>query len=219
MLYQVSTLGALQVGLLQPAASMQDLHAHGDFGLGTFVGLNGEMVVDRGTIFQVPFSGTARVAPAAWETPFAAVTFFDADKTFTVSKRVDATGLGAAIDRRLRATNIFYAVRVTGRFTYLQTRSVPKQSPPYQTLADVVADQRTFDLRKVKGTMVGIRAPAYVGSLNVPGYHWHFITKDGKAGGHVLAVEAKNVKVAVDATRRWTVQMPDTRAFDRADLP
>ena len=219
VLYQVSTLGALQVGLLQPAASMQDLHAHGDFGLGTFVGLNGEMVVDRGTIFQVPFSGKARVAPAAWETPFAVVTFFDADKTFRVTKRVDASGLGAAIDRRLQTTNIFYALRVTGRFTYLQTRSVPKQSPPYQTLADVVAGQRTFELRKVKGTMVGIRSPQYVGSLNVRGYHWHFISKDGASGGHVLAMDARDVKVAVDATRRWTVQLPDTKAFDRAGLP
>ncbi|MCB9415121.1 MAG: acetolactate decarboxylase, partial [Actinobacteria bacterium] len=50
---------------------MRDLRDHGDFGLGTFVGLDGEMVVDRGTVFQVPFSGTARVAPNSWETPFA----------------------------------------------------------------------------------------------------------------------------------------------------
>jgi acetolactate decarboxylase len=219
VLYQVSTLGALQVGLLQPAASLRDLQEHGDFGLGTFVGLDGEMVVDRGTIFQVPFSGKARVAPASWETPFAAVTFFDADKKFTVTRRVDTTGLGRAIDRRLPTTNIFYAVRVTGEFAYLQTRSVPAQTPPYAPLADVVAKQRTFDLRKVRGTMVGLRAPEYVGSLNVPGYHWHFITKDRKAGGHVLAVEAKNVTVAVDATRTWRIQLPDTPAFDRADLP
>lgn len=219
VLYQVSTLGALQVGLLQPAASVRDLRAHGDFGLGTFVGLDGEMVVDRGTVFQVPFSGKPRRAAASWETPFAAVTFFDADRRFNVTRRVDAAELGRAIDRRLSTTNIFYAVRVTGRFTYVQTRSVPGQSKPYSPLADVVAQQRTFDLRRVKGTLVGIRAPEYVGSLNVPGYHWHFITKDGRAGGHVLALDAKDVKVAVDATRRWTVQLPETRAFDRAGLP
>ena len=83
-------------------------------------GLDGEMVVDRGTIFQVPFSGRAfRVAPTE-ETPFCGkCTFFDADKTFRVTKRVDAR-LGAAIDRRLQTTNIFAAVRVTGRF-HLQT--------------------------------------------------------------------------------------------------
>lgn len=218
VMYQVSTLGALQVGLLQPAASLRDLHAHGDFGLGTFVGLNGEMVVDRATIFQVPFSGKARVAPASWETPFAMVTFFDDDRRFTVTKRVDATGLGKAIDRRLATKNIFYAVRVTGTFRYVQTRSVPKQTPPYDALADVVAQQRTFDLRSVTGTMVGIRSPQYVGSLNVPGYHWHFISKNGAAGGHVLALDAKNLTVAVDATRRWTVRLPDTKAFDRADV-
>lgn len=213
-MYQVSTLGALQVGLYQGAEDLRELHRHGDFGLGTFTALNGEMVVDRGTIFQIPFSGRARTAKPSWETPFAVVTFFDADRTFRVKKRFDLDELGRAIDRRLSTTNIFYAVRVTGKFTFVQTRSVPKQSKPYPPLADVIAEQRTFELRHRKGTMVGIRSPEYVGSLNVPGYHWHFVTKNGRAGGHVLAVNAKGIKVAVDPTRRWKVQLPATKAFD-----
>lgn len=218
MMYQVSTLQALQVGLLQPAMSIKSLHKHGDFGLGTFTGLNGEMVVDQGKVFQVPISGRARVADDCWQTPFAAVTFFDADRKFTIKQAGDLATLGSTIDKRLPTTNIFYAVRITGKFDHVQTRSVPGQKPPYPTLSDVVAQQRTFDLKDVAGTLVGIRSPQYVGSLNVPGYHWHFISSDGKAGGHVLAMSAEDLRVRVDPTRRWTVKLPKTKAFAEADL-
>jgi acetolactate decarboxylase len=140
--------------------------------------------------------------------PFAAVTFFNADQRFMVKRPVDATSLGAAIDKRLPSLNYFYAVEVTGTFRYVQTRSVPRQSKPYPGLGEVVAQQRTFDLRKVKGTLVGLRGPAFVGSLNVPGYHWHFITANGRSGGHVLALNAKRLRVAVDKKSDWTIHMP-----------
>jgi acetolactate decarboxylase len=207
-LYQVSTLQALQVGLLGPATDVRALKRHGDFGLGTYVGLDGEMVVHDGTVYQIPVNGKAKVAGDRQKVPFAAVTFFNADQRFMVKRPVDATSLGAAIDKRLPSLNYFYAVEVTGTFRYVQTRSVPRQSKPYPGLGEVVAQQRTFDLRKVKGTLVGLRGPAFVGSLNVPGYHWHFITANGRSGGHVLALNAKRLRVAVDKKSDWTIHMP-----------
>lgn len=217
-LYQVSTLGALQQGLFQPALSIQDLQKHGDFGLGTYEGLDGEMVVNRATVFQVPFSGRARVAKPQQETPFAAVTFFDPDQRFRVTRQVDLAGLGQAIDRRLDSVDYFYAVKVTGTFAALQTRSVRKQDKPYPLLGAAVDGQRTFEFTNIKGTLVGIRSPEYVGTMNVPGYHWHFIADSKKAGGHVLALSASRVRVAADQTRRWHVELPDTAAFRRAEL-
>lgn len=216
-LYQLSTLGALQQGLFQPALTIGELKAYGDFGLGTFEGLDGEMVVD-GTVFQVPFSGKARAARSGQQTPFAAVTFFEADKRFRVTREVDLVGLGAAVDRRLGSLDYFYAVKVTGTFTSLQTRSVAKQSKPYPSLGAAVAGQRTFDFVDVRGTLVGLRSPQYVGSMNVPGYHWHFISANGKAGGHVLALSGSRLRAAVDETRGWHVELPTTKAFERAEL-
>lgn len=217
-LYQVSTLGALQQGLFQPALTVQDLREHGDFGLGTYEGLDGEMVVNGGTVFQVPFSGRARVAKPNQQTPFAAVTFFEPDQRFRVTRQVDLAGLGKAIDRRLDSVNYFYAVKVTGTFAALQTRSVRRQDKPYPTLGAVIEGQRTFEFTDAKGTLVGIRSPVYVGTMNVPGYHWHFISDTGKSGGHVLALAASDVRVAADQTRNWHVALPDTKAFRRAEL-
>lgn len=217
-MYQVSTLGALQQGLFQPALSIRSLKTHGDFGLGTYEGLDGEMIVSGGTVFQVPFSGKARVARSGQQTPFAVVTFFEPDQRFRVARRVDLAGLGSAIDRRLDSLNCFYAVKVTGTFSTIQTRSVRKQTKPYPPLSAAVAGQRTFERSEIKGTLVGIRSPEYVGTMNVPGYHWHFIAENGKSGGHVLALSASRLNVSIDQTRRWHVELPRTEAFQGADL-
>jgi acetolactate decarboxylase len=56
-LYQVSTATALVEGIYQGAVQVAALREHGDLGLGTFEGLDGEMVVVDGHFFQVCSDG------------------------------------------------------------------------------------------------------------------------------------------------------------------
>src|SRR6202162_2796178 len=56
-LFQVSTSAALVEGLYQGAVRVSRLLRHGDFGLGTFIHLDGEMVVLDGICYQVSSSG------------------------------------------------------------------------------------------------------------------------------------------------------------------
>ena len=42
----------------------------------------------------------------------------------------------------------------------------------------------TFD--DVDGTLIGFRFPAAMTSVNVPGWHFHFLSADRSRGGHVL---------------------------------
>src|ERR1700677_3990523 len=57
-LFQVSTSAALVEGLYQGAVQVDLILAHGDFGLGTFIDLDGEMVVLDGFYYQVSSDGT-----------------------------------------------------------------------------------------------------------------------------------------------------------------
>src|SRR5260370_16735007 len=59
--YQISTSAALVQGESEGAVSSRKLLANGDFGLGTFEHLDGEMVVLDGIIYHVRRDGT--VAP------------------------------------------------------------------------------------------------------------------------------------------------------------
>jgi acetolactate decarboxylase len=150
--------------------------------------------------------------------PFAAVTFFDVDRELPVSEGMNYTQLQAYLSDSIEERNIFYAVRIDGTFDYVKTRSVPGQEKPYPPLVDVTANQSTFDFHDVHGTIVGFYSPDYVGGLNVPGYHLHFVTDDKKAGGHVLELEIEDAQLAVDYTSDIRIILPNTDEFNSLDL-
>ena len=62
MLYQTSTMGALLDGTYDGTATIAGLLGHGDFDVGTFNHLDGEMVVDDGVCHHLYASGDDRVA-------------------------------------------------------------------------------------------------------------------------------------------------------------
>src|SRR5271168_3453529 len=75
-LFQISTSGALVAGIYSGAVSSGLILEDGDFGLGTFANLDGEMVVLDGRVYQVQGSGhVSQVGPDAGA-PFAVVTRF-----------------------------------------------------------------------------------------------------------------------------------------------
>ena len=55
---------------------MADLLRHGDFGLGTFNRLDGELIAFERQIHQLKADGSARPARAEQKTPFAVMTHF-----------------------------------------------------------------------------------------------------------------------------------------------
>ena len=58
--YQTSTMGALLDGVYDGDVTIRELLQHGDFGLGTFNGLDGEMLVLDGICYQLRGDGSAQ---------------------------------------------------------------------------------------------------------------------------------------------------------------
>ena len=128
-LFQVSTLDALTLGIYDGAYPIERLKQHGNFGLGTFEGLDGEMVVLDGHYYHFHSDGSVTEAENHEKIPFAAVTEFEPDFRFTIQS-VSMDDLGTSIDQLLPSTNLFYAVKIHGKFTAMSTRAIPKQSIP-----------------------------------------------------------------------------------------
>ena len=122
------------------------------------------------------------------------------------------------LDRALPSSNLFYAVRADGEFAYVKTRSVPKQQKPYRPLVDVAKNQAVFEFHRVKGTLVGFRCPPFVKGINVPGYHFHFLTDDRKGGGHVLDLRVIGLDVALDPSDSIYMTLPQGADFYKSDL-
>jgi len=218
VLYQRSTIDALMAGQYDGNCTLAELSKHGDFGIGTFDKLDGEMVLLDGRFYRVSSDGKARPAATSETSPFASVTFFSPTRTATLGAECDLEGMVQRIDSLLPSKNLFCAIRIEGRFAYVKTRSVPKQDKPYPRLTDVVAHQPTFEMRDVKGTIVGLYCPYFVKGVNVPGYHFHFITSDRLQGGHLLDCRFDEAAVALDSVPVFTLILPTTSEFSNADL-
>ncbi|MEW6658207.1 MAG: acetolactate decarboxylase [Thermodesulfobacteriota bacterium] len=218
VLYQYSTIDALLAGVYDGQLTNGILKKQGNLGLGTFNALDGEMVVLDGKVYQVPGDGKVALAPDDGKTPFAVVTSF-APKIFkNIKKAANLEELTKIIDQSLPTKNIFYALKIEGRFSQVKARSVPRQTRPYPPLAQVVEKQAVFNFADVEGTMVGFRCPAFVKGVNVPGYHLHFLTKDRTRGGHVLDCAVENLTVQIDPTHKLTLVLPEDPEFYRLDL-
>jgi acetolactate decarboxylase len=207
-LSQVSTIGALMEGLYEPVISAGDLLTYGDFGIGTFEGLDGEMIILNGKCYQVKSDGVAYLKDDSAGVPFADVTYFDTDYEAEIAGGTTYDGLKTQLADVLPTENIFYAVKIEGTFTYMQTRSVAGQVKPYPPLTEVTADQVVFDFNNVKGTIVGFYCPAYVEGVGVAGYHLHFLTEGLDAGGHILNFTVEDAAVYLDYTNDFYLILP-----------
>jgi acetolactate decarboxylase len=215
---QVSVINALMLGQYDGVMPVAELLRFGNFGLGTLDRLDGELIVLDGTAYQVRGDGTVKQAAPDWTTPFAVVTPFEADGELRCPAIDLLSALDDHLDRTLRRPNNFVAVRVDGRFASISLRSVHRQQPPYRPLGEVAKGQSVWNHQDVSGTLVGIRCPAWVQGLNVPGYHWHFISNDRRIGGHVLDCQVVEGRVRYDICRNWMIRLGDSAEFNGANL-
>ena len=216
-LFQVSTSAALVEGLYQGAVRVSRLLRHGDFGLGTFIDLDGEMVVLEGVCYRVASDGAVTTVEADRPIPYAVVTRFSAEFAKRSQQVNRFSDLVAVCDRLRSSENVFYAFRVEGKFSFVKTR-VMKAVPQGTGLKAASSGQEEFTFEDQEGTLVGLWSPGFAGSFSVPGYHFHFLSADRKRGGHVLECSAVDVTIDGCAMHEMHVSLPETAEFLKADL-
>jgi acetolactate decarboxylase len=208
VLFQASTIGALMEGRLEGDLSVAELAGQGTLGLGTFDGLDGEMIVIDGRVLRADADGRVSEAEAERRTPFAVVVDFTAEITLEPAGPLDHAGLLATIEGALPPGTSTCAIRVDGAFESVRARSVPRQEPPYRSLDEVAREQHVFELADVEGTMVGFRFPDHAAGIELPGFHLHFVTSDRTRGGHVLDGRATWARIGLDPASSLEVELP-----------
>jgi acetolactate decarboxylase len=159
VLYQVSTIDALLSGVYDSAARAGEVTEHGDFGLGTFDALDGELIVLGGIVYRAEFDGSVtKVAPSTG-TPFMAVTHFETDRVLHVEEPLGYVAFKLWLEAALPSRNILYAVRADARFTRISYRSVARQTKPYPPLLEAARHQAVFERTGIEGTLIGFWCP------------------------------------------------------------
>lgn len=215
--FQISTSGALVAGVYDKEVAVGALLKHGNFGLGTFAGLDGEMVALDGRVYQTHGSGKVGQAGADAGIPFAVMTDFSPDKTGKIKAIASFSDLETKCDSFRKSDNIFYAFRLHGRYKRIQTRAVNAPKPGV-SLVDAAKSQSEFVFNDVVGTLVGIWSPTFSSEFSVAGYHFHFISDDHTHGGHVLDVQADELDLQVETLNDYHLVLPETESFLKADL-
>ncbi len=216
---QVATIDALLAGVYDGHITIGELLEFGDFGLGTFDKLDGEMLVLDGVVYQIKVDGNVYTPDDTMTTPFAAVSNFDAGAEYNMEENLDLDSLKAMLDTKISNRNQFYGIKITGTFKYMKTRSVPAQEKPYPVLVEIIPHQSIFEMENIEGTIVGYFCPDFVEGINVPGYHLHFISKDLQKGGHILGLMTTNGTIELDSYNEFSLILPeDNDDFSNTNL-
>lgn len=180
-------------GNMAGTITVGDLLKHGSTGIGTFDGLDGEVIILDSEVYQATSSGQVNhITDRQVKMPFASV-HYPADLQPLDLTKVDFPYLNDHLVTAHDLANVFAALRLTGEFNHVKVRIAPKQEPPYPSLLEVAKGQPTFTRDHVTGTVIGYYAPAIFGSVTAAGWHLHFISDDRQFAGHLLEFNADHL--------------------------
>ncbi|MBC2594105.1 acetolactate decarboxylase [Ruficoccus amylovorans] len=216
---QYSTIDAFLSGVYTGELTVGELRQHGDFGIGTFDYIDGELFMLNGEVFQIPALGNAHKAADEMTIPFASFCTFKPTKTAGLNGPADAKAVRQMIEQRMFSrTNIFYAVKIDGTFSEVVARAPRKLSSPNAAISEITDKQSVFTFQNIEGTMIGFWCPKYINGINVGGWHMHFLSRDKTRGGHVLDYKIGQVDVAVMDMMNFKVILPREASYYQADL-
>jgi alpha-acetolactate decarboxylase len=218
-LYQISTIDALLAGYYDGDKTIQDIKKHGDFGLGTFNGIDGEMIVYEGIIYQAKSTGEIIKVDNTNGVPFASVNFFNSDYDENIKNIKSYEDLKTFLDQYKACKNYPCAFMIEGDFNYIETRSAPKASKPYPPLVEhITKTQNIFKKSNIKGVLIGYYLPKYFAKFNVPGYHFHFLSDEKDFGGHVLQLAIKKASLSLDRLYDIDLALLQTKEFEKGNI-
>ena len=215
--YLCAPVTAVVEGIYQERIPFSKILQHGDFGLGTFDSLDGEMVVLDGRVYQITGDGQVHEVGEAAATPFAGVTFYSPASHDDLDEELDYAAFQDWILRLLPSPNLFYALRLEGSFAAVRVRSAPRQHS-YRPLVEVAADQPELTFTEVEGTLAGFYTPAFLESLSVPGLHLRFLSADRTQGGHLLECRPRRVRAGVQFISTLELGLPMSLDYLTWDL-
>ena len=214
ILYQVGLPSTFMSGMYNGILSISELKKHGDFGLGAPDKLDGELIMENSRMYQTRFTGKTSGVNDSATTCLSMVCFFKPDLTVrTVGIRSGKEAF-AWLDSLLTNKNGIYAIRITGEFEYLQTRAFPPVIQyPYPDITTLMPAQHYFEMHKIHGMMVGFRSPAYMESVTIPGFHFHFLSDEKDTGGHVTGFTWNNATIEIEELHQFQLELPRTTEF------
>ncbi|PKL59823.1 MAG: hypothetical protein CVV33_05880, partial [Methanomicrobiales archaeon HGW-Methanomicrobiales-4] len=159
-LYQVNTFANLEKGAYNRVITVDEMADKGDFGVGGFEHMDGELLQMNGTIYQITSDGVVHTPRGDTGIAFMNTVRFNPVWSIPISGPANLSRLEETLKKTFPSDNQIYALRVDGIFSEMKIRSLPVQDEPYPVLSTVVANQSIFNLTNTTGTITGFWFPA-----------------------------------------------------------
>lgn len=215
---QISTIGAVFESLYDGEISFTELKKFGNLGLGYFQKMDGEALCIDGKFFHFKEDGSAVEAKANEKTPFFTMTFFNSSSENFTNRKFDLTQMKNYLKTMMPKKNSIYAFRITGVFSSIKARTFVRQFKPYPSMTQVFKNQKVYTFSNIEGVLVGFYFPDFLANINVPGFHFHFISKDRAKGGHVLECKVDSINIEIVEFPDITIVIPQGDKFQKATL-
>ncbi|MBU3025805.1 acetolactate decarboxylase [Zobellia galactanivorans] len=210
----VALLNSIYEGDITPRQMVQQ----GNIGIGTVNHLAGELVAVDGVVYTIDAEGGIKEAPENLESPNMTMINFQPKKTVTIENIESYEDLSKELQKYATSINSFYAYRIKGKFGYLKMASAHKVENEDVSLFEYLDTRVMYTRENIKGTLVGLFTPDYLGNIVIPGMHFHFLSEDIKLGGHLEDIKFDRLQVEIQEVNQVNLQLPQTEKFRNKTL-
>lgn len=190
-----------------------DMLKKGQFGLGTADNLDGELVALDGVVYKIELDGSLIKAPADLSAPYMTMFKFNPSKHIVLKEVNSLAELGEKLTAQMTSKNSFYAYKITGTFSHLKMASAEKVENDSVPLMEYLKTRVMYTKENIKGTLVGLYTPEYLGNISIPGMHFHFVSSDKKLGGHLEGISFEQVNVDIEEINKINLTLPQVAKF------
>lgn len=192
------------------AAEMKTL---GDIGVGVSNDLNGELTAVDGIVYSIAADGTATIAPDDLQAPYMSMIDFKPTRTLTINNITSFKDLNDAVNNQIKSVNSFYAFKAKGVFEYAKLASAHGVEDGDMDFFKYLGSRQMYTLEESAGTLIGIYTPDYLGTISIPGLHFHFQNGENTVGGHLEDIRFKSITFEVQEFDRIDLALPNVEEF------
>lgn len=218
IIHQYAPTIALLNSIYEGDITPQQMVQQGNIGLGTVNHLAGELVAVDGVVYTIDAEGGIKKAPDNLKSPNMTMINFQPKQTVTVENINSYQDLTKALQKYSPSKNSLYAYKIKGEFKHLKMASAHKVENENVSLFEYLDTRVMYTRDNIKGTLVGLFTPDYLGNIVIPGMHFHFLSDDIKLGGHLEDIKFDKLSIEIQEINQVNLQLPKTKKFRNRDL-
>lgn len=217
-IYSFSSISALVKGDYYPNFNCKEILSKGNFGLGTFEGLNGELILIKNNVYQLVDNTNITLCEGDEKIPFACVCDFDYRNFDVKFSNINKKELEEKLLSLIDSKNFVQAFYGKAKFKKIFSRTVRKQEKPYKEMAEIINSQSELEIENIDAELVAFYTPSIFSKIGVEGFHWHYLSTDKKYGGHVFDMEIDEIELVINSFSNFAYFSPNSQEFKTMNL-